>query len=142
MQTVVSNLVDVQAPTLTGGMPEPASQVLKTQAPILEPDNLEDDPPWPAWFGHVNLDAEGKLRSGRVIRIAVAALVSRDPVAFVAGARRGQCSACARKAFDVGLEERLVEMGGGMAPTPSAWADDSALVVGGIGRAEGALELI
>jgi hypothetical protein len=142
VQTVVSNLVDVQAPALTRGMSEPASQVLKTQAPVLELDNLEDDPPWPTWFGHVNLDAEGKPRSGHVIRIAVAALGGRDPFAFVAGARRGQRPACARKAFDVGLEERLVEMGGGMTPTPSAWADDSALVVGGIGRAIGALKLI
>lgn len=142
MQAVVSDLVDVQAPTLTRGVPEPACQVLETQISILEPDDLENDPPRPTRFGHVDLDAAGKLRSGHVVRIAVATLVGRDTFAFVAGACRGQRPACARKAFDVGLEERLVEMGGGVAPTPSAWADDSALVVGGVGRAVGALKLI
>lgn len=134
-------LVDIQAPALARGVAEASGHVLQTRFSIREPDDPEDDPPRSAWLRHVDLDAERKTRSRRVVRVAVAILVGRHPLAFVMVARRGQRLACSGKTLDVRLEERLVEMSRGMAPTTSAWADGSALVVRGEGRAVGALKL-
>lgn len=142
MQTVVRDLVNVHSPTLAGGVPEPASEILEARPAIREPDDLEDDAPWPPRFGHVDLDAKGKARSRWMVWAAGATLAGRDPFAFVASTRRGQRPASPGKALDVGLEARLVEMGRGMTPTTSAWMDGSALVVGRERGAIGALKLI
>jgi hypothetical protein len=57
VETMVSELVDIESAALPGGVPKSGSDIGQCQGAILRLDCLEDDSPWARWAGNIHFEA-------------------------------------------------------------------------------------
>jgi hypothetical protein len=84
METIVSELVDIESAALPGGVSKPCCDIRQCQGSILRPDCLEDDSPRARGAGNIHFDATREPCPRRMLSKALAALVAWHTLSFVA----------------------------------------------------------
>ncbi len=131
MQSLVGDLVNVEAATLARRVSEARRQVLNANATVGEHRELEYHPPRGARPGDVDLYTVRQARTRVMVLVALASLSKRDAFALVTGAGGKQVIARSRVTLHIGVKEGVVKVDRRGSPSALGWGDGSALVVRG-----------